>query len=456
MKIHPHDELLAEFATTLSQGEGSLVDHLAECRRCRGRLLFLMDRPRGPLPGRLAEVLPWPEPSDVDYGPAIAAAERSLLAHSHALAAERAEAPFLLAELLRHPPERREMLMRNYPRFQTWGVLECLIERVREQTFHSLPVATDLGRLGLALAECLDAAYYGEQRVEDLRGRTWGFLANARRLAFDLTGAEEAFEIAAGHLRAGTGDPLERALFFDLRASLRRDQRRFDAAKSLLLRALRIYRELGETHRAGRVLINLSTVHEHVGAPERAIPLLQEALTLIDVGREPRLLLNAQHNLITNLAEAGRFMEAQGLFIHARPLYASFPDAWTQNRRHWVAGRIAYGLGQMREAEAHLRAAYGGFAEEEAAFDTALVSLDLAALYTAQGRTAELKAIIEEALAVFAVGQMHREALAGLSYLRQIAEAKGASLEVLAAVASYLKRLRHEPGLSFQAPQPIP
>jgi tetratricopeptide (TPR) repeat protein len=452
MKIHPHDELLAEFAATLSQGEGSLVDHLAECCRCRGRLLALIDRSRGPLPERLAEVLPWPEPPDVDYGPAIAAAERSLLTHSRALAAERAEAPGSLVELETHPPERREMLMRNHPRFQTWGLLECLIERVRERTFESPRAALDLARLGLALAECLDAGYYGAERIEDLRGRTWGFIANARRVASDLAGAEEAFETATGHLRMGTGDPLERALFLDLRASLRRDQRRLDTAKHLLLRALRLYEDVGETHRAGRILISLSTLHEHGGTPERAIPLLQEALTRIDAGREPRLLLSAQHNLITNLAEAGRFMEAHGLFIQARPLYASFPDAWTQSRRHWVAGKIARGLGQAREAEAHLLAARGGFAVEKAVFDTALVSLDLASLYAAQGRTAELKEVAGEVLAIFAAGQVHREALAALSYLRQAAEAERASLEVVASVGAYLKRLRHEPGLPFQVP----
>lgn len=452
MKIHPHDQLLAEFAATLTEGSGPLVDHVAGCRRCRERILVLMDRLPEPPPGRSAEILPWPEPPDVDYGPAIEAAERRLLVHARALAAERAAAPGRLTELLGHPPERREMLMRNHLRFQTWGLLERLIERVREQTFQSPPAAMDLARLALALADCLDADYYGAERIEDLRGRIWGFVGNARRVASDLTGAEGAFETAAGLLGAGTGDPLERALLLDLRASLLRDQRRFAAAKHLLLRALRIYRDVGETHRAGRVLINLSTLHDQGGTPERAIPLLNEALTLIDASREPLLLLSAQHNLITNLAEAGRFMEAHGLFIQARALYARFPEARMQNRRHWVAGKIARGLGQTPEAEAHLRIARDGFIVEASAFDTALVSLDLASLYAAQGRTAELRETAEVVMAIFSAGQIHREALAALSFLRQAAAAERASLEVVAGVAAYLKRLRHDPELPFRPP----
>jgi len=438
-----------EFASTLLEGHGSLVDHLAECQRCQERVLALVDRSPKPSPSRVAEILPWPDAPEVDYGPAIDAAERCLRAHARALDVERTAAPGHLAELLEHPPERREMLMRHHSRFQTWGLLEHLVERVREQTFQSPPAAMSLARLALELAGCLDADYYGAERIDDLRGRIWGFTGNARRVASDLAGAEQAFATAAGFLRTGTGDPLERALLLDLRASLLRDQRRLDAAKHLLLRALRIYRDVGETHRAGRVLINLSTLHEHAGTPELAIPVLQEALTLIDACREPRLLLSAQHNLITNLAEAGRFMEAHGLFIQARPLYARFSDAWTQNRRHWVAGKIAHGLGQAREAEAHLRAAREGFTGEQATFDTALVSFDLAALYVAQGRTAELKEIAGEVLAIFVSGQVHREALAALSYLRQAAAAEQASLEVVASVAAYFKRLRYDPGLPF-------
>lgn len=460
MKIHPHDHVLEEIAATLSVADGWVVDHLAECQRCRDRILFLVSRV--PVPSKavgMADILPWPTSLDeVDYGPAIEAAERSLLIRERTLTGERAEAPRRVVELLEHPPERREMLIRNHPRFQTWGLLERLIERVREETLEDPEEAVDLSQLALSLADCLDTTYYGAERIEDLKGRAWGYAGNARRVASDFTGAEEAFEKALRHLRKGTGDPLERALLLDLKASLLRERRRFDAAMHLLTRALRIYRDLGETHRAGRVLVKFSTVHEQAGTPERAIPLLHEALTLIDADRDPRLLLGAQHNLITNLAEAGRFMEAHGLFIQARTLYARFPELWLQNRRHWVEGRIARGLGQTREAEEHLLAAQKGFLAEKSIFDTALVSLDLAALYAVQNRMKDLKEISEETIAIFSWSQMHREtrreALVALSYLGQAAAAERASLEeVVARVAAFLKRLRYAPGLPFRQPE---
>jgi len=399
----------------------------------------------------MAGVIPWQARlEEAGYGHAIAAAEARLLSHVHALAAERAEAPLLLAELLEHPPERREMLMRNHPRFQTWGLLEQLIEKVREQVFADPVAAEDLARQAHCLADALDASYYGAERIEDLRARAWGYLGNTLRIRFELRDAQGAFENALIHLRLGTRDPLERALFLDLRASLLRDQRRFTAAERLLLRALQICRDVGETHRAGRILVSLSAVYEQAGTPERALAPLLEALELIDGKREPRVLLIAYHNLITALAETGRFMEAQRLLIQARSLYSRFPESVTW--RHWVEGRIAFGLGQKGQAEGHLQVARNGCLTEGAIYDFALVSLELARLYVEQGRTAELRQIAEEMLAIFTSQQIHREALAALSFFYQAAAAEQANLELITEVAKFMKRLQNDPNLAFIQP----
>ncbi len=404
-------------------------------------------------PRKLSLRLAWSSPRETDYGRAIATAESRCLTHTRALAAERADAPTRLAELMEQPPERREMLIRNHRRFQTWGLLEHLIQHAWEQFFVDPMAAEGIARLAVSLTNVLDEDHYGSERVEDLRARSWAFVGNAQRIRFELDGAEKSLETAFAHLRQGTGDILERALLFEIRASLLRAQRRLPEAERLLFRALRLYREIGEACRAGRVLVSITVVYEAAGTPERSIPLLYEALELIDDGREPRRLRwNVYHNLITALAESGRFMEAQRLFIQARPLYAAFPDGYTQNRRHWVAGRITRGLGQAREAEAHLRAAWEGFIASGETFASALVSLELATLYAEQNRTAELKKIAEEMLTIFSSGRIHREALAALSFLQQAALAERASLELITGVATFVRRLQDDPHLAFVQP----
>jgi tetratricopeptide (TPR) repeat protein len=452
VKIHPRPQTLQELASCLSPEHRALTEHLSGCSRCREHFEALLNRRSGSLVDRLAEVLPWPAGAEEDYGRAIAAAEGRVLVHARSLAAERAGAPARLAELLEHPPERREMLIRNHVRFQTWGLLERLIEHAREQSFGDPLSAERLARLALIVADALDPEHYGAERIEDLRARAWGVVGNARRIRFENREAEEAFATAFTHLRRGTGDVLERAILLDLQASLRRAQRRPAEAERLLLRTLRIYREIGETHRMGRALVSLTTVYELTGTLDRAIPLLHEALKLIEPEREPRLLWNAYHNLIMALADAGRYMEAQGLLIQARPLYARFPDGYTQNRRHWVAGRIARGLGQARDAETRLQAARDGFLKDGATYDAAVVSLDLAELYAERGRTAELKQIAKEMLTIFSSRHIHREALAALAFLQQAALAERASVEVVAGIAAHLKRLRYDPELSLPPP----
>jgi hypothetical protein len=80
------------------------------------------------------------------------------------------------------------------------------------------------------------------------------------------------------------------------------------------------------------------------------------------------------------------------------------------------------------------------------------VSLELASLYAARGRTADLKRLAGEMLPVFTSLQIHREALAALSFLRQAIEAEQASVGLVAAVGEYLRRARHCPELRFEAP----
>jgi tetratricopeptide (TPR) repeat protein len=307
--------------------------------------------------------------------------------------------------------------------------------------------------LALEVLEHLDAGYYGRESIEDLRARAWAYVANSRRIKADLRGAEQAFALAFAALARGSREPMERAVLLDLRASLLRAQRHFGEALRLLRRAISIFRQLGEQHRAGRSLLSMSTVHQVAGEPEKAIPFLYQALELIDPGREPRLLLVAWHNLVAALVDTGRFMEAQKLFIRARPLYRKFPQPWSTNPRIWLAGQIARGLGQEGDAEVLFLRARDGFLAEDAAYDTALVSLDLAGLYAKQGRVKEVKRTAEEMMPIFSSRQIHREALAALLFWKQAVDTERAGTELVSGVAAFLKRARHDPDLRFQEPE---
>jgi tetratricopeptide (TPR) repeat protein len=449
VKIHPHDLLIEELFASSGEESLAVIEHVLQCSACQRRTRELLHAQPAPLIQKVVR-LDW-HTAPADYGATLERTAAFALRLQTALDWERAEAASLLTELLAHPGGRRQWIVRNHPRFQTWGLFERLLERCQEQNFDDPAAAEGLALLALEITDRLEG--FSEERLEDFRARAWATVANARRVRSDLRGSEEAFAIAFSHLARGSGEPMERAVLLDLKASLFRGQRRFADALRLLARAIRIFRQLGERHRAGRSLINMSIVYRYAGEAERSIPLLYEALELIDSSREPTLLLAVWNNLIDDLADSKQFMEAQKLLARARPLYRQFPEPWVQNRRRWLEGKIACGLGQEQEAEVLFLRAREGFLAEDAAYDTALVSLDLAALFAQQGRVQDVKRTAEEMMPIFSSRQIHREALAAFIFWKQAVDAERAGTELVNGVAAFLKRARHDPDLRFEEPK---
>jgi tetratricopeptide (TPR) repeat protein len=378
--------------------------------------------------------LPCPQ---IDYSLALERSAASLREREIGLDRARAEADLLFAELSRHRPERQPLMLGNDSRFRIWGLLEKLLEKSQARLLASRPESERLSRLALELADRLDADYYGESRLDDLRARAWSYIAETRRLRSDFAGAGEAFDRAHDHLRTGTGDSLERALVLDLEASLRRCERRFGEAKRLLRQAIDVFLENGEEQRACQSLVRLAIVHRCEGQPLRALSLLQEAQRRLDGAAEPRLLLSIRHHLVQTLASAGRLMEARGLLLKCRPLYRQYPDPWTQSHLRWLRGQIALEFAETAEAEADLLGARQGFLAQESRYEAGLVALDLASLYVRQNRAAELRQTAGAALETFRVLHLVTEIRAAASFVRQAEEIEGVRRELKRAASAF-------------------
>lgn len=316
----------------------------------------------------------------VNYESAFDRSLRSLQLRGELLNREREEAPERLARLIALSPGGRDLFLCNSAGFQTWGLFELLVRAGWKETFIDASYAEKLLHLALEVSTHLDSSFYGKERIEDLRARAWGYIGNARRASGDLYASEEAFAEAFLRLPGGTEDPMERAILFDLKASLLRLQQRFEESLRLSQRAIAIFRRIGESHRVGRSLVNMSIAYRFMGNLEKATSLLYQSLDLIDRDREPRVVLCALNNLADGLASADRFMEAQKVLIRARPLYRRFPEPLFQSRRLWAEAKIAHGLGFLQKAEELLQQAKMGILEFGTAFDRSLISRDLDSL----------------------------------------------------------------------------
>jgi tetratricopeptide (TPR) repeat protein len=259
---------------------------------------------------------------------------------------------------------------------------------------------------------------YGAGLIEDIRGRSWSFLANTRRISGDLLGAEGAFARAEEHLRRGTRDRLERAQTLVLKATLRRVQCRFGEAERLLRRALSIWLWAGESRRAVEAMLTWSIMYVDHGKPERGIRLLREASELPAALSDPCLAFSIHHNLAVLLIEAEKFLEAEGLLLYNRNLSSCVQFPGFEWARKGAEGALARGLGRMAEAEACFTELRSLFLRQGRTRDAAQANLELALVFLSTGRAAKAEDLAREALTVFVALRMEREALAAFLLAR--------------------------------------
>jgi tetratricopeptide (TPR) repeat protein len=372
------------------------------------------------------------------------------------LARERAQAPALLAQLERLPAGRRQLLIRNSRRFQGWALGQLLISQSHRLGFRNPTASLDFAVLATEVAQRVDEECFGPGLVQDLRGAAWVQLGNAQRICAELRKSEEAFGIAEHFLTRGSGDPLELARFLESKGSLRRAQRRFQESTALLEAAIALYREVDDRHREAWALISLGNVYVNAGEVGKAVDSIEAGLARVDASEDPRLVLYARHNLAVLLSDSGRHLEAQALLGQVRRLHRRFGDEMNLVRLRWLEGKVASGLGRFAEAEEALLEAQRAFVDRDLGYDAAVVSLDLAALYSRLGRTAEMKRLAAEMLPIFRAQDVHREALAALLVFRQAVEAERVTSHLIEEIRSFLDHAREDPRRRFIPRQPLP
>jgi tetratricopeptide (TPR) repeat protein len=353
-----------------------------------------------------------------------------------------------LRALLAVPPEQRQRKVERSQKSFRGAELAKLLLGESERRVHASPEEArhlaDLARVVLLHSRQQPGDF-------DLLALSWAHMANACRARGNLREAEGHFE----HLRSlvashGMIDLALIARIDELEGSLRRDQRRFEAARNLLSRAERLYRLTGDRAGGARTLLILAATCNSEGRPEWAIRTAREALGQLPPGASRRLLLAARYNLAFYLSESGRYAEAIDMLARDEALYQEFPEPWTQLRLTWLRGKIAAGQGDLAAAEEAFLVVQQGFASAGIGYDAAMLAVgDLAPLYLLQGRTADVKRLAEEMLPIFQAQDVHREALAALMLFQEAARREELTVQQLRDLVRYLEDARKDPSLRF-------
>jgi tetratricopeptide (TPR) repeat protein len=241
----------------------------------------------------------------------------------------------------------------------------------------------------------------------------------------------------------------------DLKASLRIAQRRFPEAFALLDRIYAIHErgdrpEHKDAHLAGRALVIKALALAEMNEPEKSIELLERAEGLVEMERDPRLVLCLRHNLLWDLTTAERHEDAASRLPGVVALCRELGNPLDLIRLRWAEGKIAAGLGRTEEAMQILRELRQDFIDRDMAYDAALVTLELTELYARNGCAAEVKELSLQMAGIFHSQDVPREALAALLFFQKAAQRERVTAELAREIATFLQQLRANPALRFE------
>ncbi len=360
----------------------------------------------------------------------------------------RQRAARLRARLFEHPPEARLALVREVSEFHDWALSVVLSDESAAAAPDSAAEPRALATLAVEVARSVPGTPEWRSRVE---GRAAAHLANALRVGGQIRRADEEFaralelwEVGAASDPAGLLDPVR---MLDLEASLRKDQRRLGEALALLDRALAA-RPAPEVE--GRLLIKKGCALEKLERYEEAIAVFLRAAPLVEASGDLRLRFAWRFNVAVNLCHLGRHAEAEGRLGEIRALANRMGKRLDLARLTWLEGRISHGLGRLDEALAAFERVREELAELRIAYDTALVTMDLAALLAERGRTAEVKRLAEQAAWIFEDQGVDQEARRALDAFRHAARRERLTVDLARRIGRFLRRAQGDASLRFR------
>ncbi len=253
------------------------------------------------------------------------------------------------------------------------------------------------------------------ERIHSLRAQGWAWLGNARRLALEFLAADTALRKADLMLQAGEGrsDPFASGIVSICKGTLRMFQRRHEEALGWFDSALMFFRTASVVPWQIRALISRSSTliyqerYQEVTAPLRqADALLAEA--------EESLPYILSYSIVNGLVKSDAYHEAETRLASLQEKYPQPERTVWRCQELWLGAKIDHALGRLDSAEEKYHLGLGGLKPLKEPLYEALLSLDLAVLYSEARRLAEVIEISVEILPVFESIKLYDETLASL------------------------------------------
>ena len=369
------------------------------------------------------------------------------------IASEKADVAARMDYLLAQPTERRTLLIGNNPNYLSFAIVDLLLERAFELGFSKPADAVELAELAVQISRGLDTEEHHGPSVHDLRALSWATVGNAKRNASDIPGAVEAIDRAKKTLELGTGcDPTRaKVLFFE--RIIRSVQGKNQEAMEICDELIAIYRRMGDVHAVGRTRVDRCNAMATQGDTDYRLQRreLQQALLELQEQRGARNVQVAKHCLANVCAMSGDTRKAELLVAELRTDYSTPERAIDLLRLRWVEGNIAKAKLLHSKAVEIFTEVRDEFVERSLGYDAALASLDLSEALFAQGKLAEMKERLVEAIPIFASLGIRREAIAALTFLKKAIDLETVTTTLIHETARFIGQVQRDPSLRFKA-----
>jgi len=423
--------------------------HLGLCTRCQERIEALFgaegrDFLARAVPAReeLKPLLRATKTDAADYEGAIQRALETASRVERQVLHEEEAASRLYERLADQPAGRWMLWIRNQAQFQTLGMFNLVLREARRTRRAEPSRSEELSRMALSILPALSSEVYGETILRDRAALAWGYLGSALRAQGRLAEADRALQEGENLLPGDAREaPDETAWLRLFRASLARDQRRFDEALAAIYQARRLFRDLEDREHTAWTEVMTAEILAARGDRERSVAILEAFLARATPEQTGKVIyLTALQHLTFTLAELGRGAEARRWMSRLDEVAAVFRDPLNQARIRWTEGLVHQAVGELERAVEVYREVQQVFVEHGIAFDAALVSLDLTAVLLELGRSGEARRLTEDMVPIFRGLHVEREAVAAALLFVESLRREQATAAAAKALAQRLKK----------------
>jgi tetratricopeptide (TPR) repeat protein len=443
LERHYDDEALIAM---LHADNAASDEHLSACAACTET--FESYRA---IAGVLGEEAVWDlrEPSE-DGSSRTIAALRAAATH---IESDEVHADHLIEEMTKLPRQWWTSTVLSDERYQTTAVARRLVAASEIKIDTAPPEAVDLAAAGVALSEALEEGEF----LPQIRGAAYRQHAFALQYVGKFNEALASVERAQQAFEGCAVSEYELARLDIVRAAICAQSQKLDEGLKVSRRAAHVFQQFGDIQRL--VSAKIGEANMMIQAHQ-----MRDALSiLLDLHRryEAKIDTYTRAVLLNNIGGCHWNIGQPTEGLQALQLSAElFAEAGNQAESTRVAYNLALLLGangRRADSKNRLVVIRAEFERLGMPHSAVVAGLDLAEIALLENNFEEVENLCRTAIRQFeAAGIAHSsDALTALTYLREAAEQRRATQEIVWHVKTYIRRLPDEPALLF-APAPLP